>query len=85
MINTILKVTPDGSTDEEAVIVRVFTERTTMFRDDPHSVVYIMELAAESSIGAPVLAEFNNGLVYKFTPGEMAIPEMIPHDQHLQR
>ena len=44
-----------------------------------------MRIAEAGGVGAPVLAKFNNGLVYGFTAGEIINPDVIPHTDHIQR
>ena len=48
------------------------------------SVANLMRLAEAGGVGAPILAEFHNGVVYRFTPGEMLDPDVYPHDKHIQ-
>ena len=83
-INTIIKVAPDTATEDEAVIVRIYTQNSGKLREDLSSLVTVMRVAEAGGVGAPVLAEFNNGLVYKFTQGEMLDPDVHPHTPHIQ-
>ena len=45
----------------------------------------MMRIAEAGGVGAPVLATFNNGIVYGYTPGETINPDVIPHTDHIQR
>ena len=83
-VNVVIKVLPQNGGDEDAVLVRVYTAMSSLLREDMNSLVPFMRLAAAGGMGAEVLAEFNNGVVYRFTPGEMILPEIHPHDQHIQ-
>ena len=81
--NTIIKVSPRDGSDEDAVIVRIHTVGSGLVREDLGSLATVMRVVADGGEGPPVLAEFNNGLVYGFTPGDMAYPEIYPHTGHI--
>ena len=84
-INTILKVSPDDSTDEDdAVIVRIFTSKSTMLRKNTESMVAIMRVVGEQGGGAKVVGVFNNGVIYQYTTGVPPNPDVHPHDRAMQ-
>ena len=83
-VNYIVKVYPAVGDSDDAVIVRIQTPMSGRLREDPSSLVTVMRVAEAGGVGAPVLAEFNNGLVYEYTVGEMLDPEIHPHDKHIQ-
>ena len=83
-INAIVKVWPKSGGDKDAVIVKVLSPNSRI-REDPKSQVTVMRVAHAGGVGAEVLAEFNNGFIYAFTPGEMLLPDIQPHNSHIQR
>ena len=70
--------------DEGAVIVRVISDKSVI-REDPDTLVTVMRIGEAGGVGAPLLAQFNNGLVYGFIEGDMLNPDVIPHTDHIQR
>ena len=70
--------------DDGAVIVRIVSDKSCI-REDPSTLVTVMRIAEAGGVGAPVLAKFNNGIVYGYTSGEMINPDVIPHTDHIQR
>ena len=42
--------------------------------------LYCMRAAAEAGCGAEVLASFTNGVVYRFTPGEVLDPSKYDNE-----
>ena len=83
-MNAVVKVTHVGHGDVDAVIVRIHTALSGLLRQDLGSLATVMGVVAAGGVGAPLLAEFNNGLVYGFTPGEMLNPDIHTLDQHIQ-
>ena len=70
--------------DSTALVLKIFGGGLRV-REDPSSFVTVMRVAAAGGIGAHVHAEFNNGVVYDFTPGDTCNPDVIPHNEHLRR
>ena len=70
----------DDTKDEDAVIVRIYTENTKDLVDTG-MMIYTMRAAAEAGCGAEVLASFTNGLVYRFTPGETINPTKYDREE----
>ena len=83
-INAVLKVMPRSGTDEDAVVVKVFCPATKV-RPRWDTLEIVMRIAEAGGVGAKVLATFNNGIVYTFTPGDITDPDVIPHDAHIRR
>ena len=84
LIIRIIKVFTTDGEDEDALIVRIHTQKSSLLRENLSSYVTVMRLAAAGGVSAPVLAEFNNGLVYTFTQGVMVLHELQPQNAHIQ-
>ena len=76
---------PISGDDTEAVIVRMYTEKSHTMNVDIGSLGAVMKLAAAGGVATLVLAEFNNGIVYEYTTGEPLDPDKYVHNQHIQR
>ena len=81
-INAIVKLWPKDGGDKDAVLVRVMGPHFRI-REDGSSMATVMRVAEAGGVGAPVLAEFTNGVVYGFTVGDMIVPDVIKHDDHI--
>ena len=82
-VNCMMKVSK-GDDDNDAVIVRIQC-RNSLIREDPSTLAIVMRVAEAGGVGAPVLASFNNGLVYGYAVGEIINPDVIPHTDHILR
>lgn len=55
---------------EDAIIVKVTRERGS---HDQSQELYAMQAACLADCGATVYASFNNGIIYGYTPGDVAV------------
>ena len=83
-ISALLKVWSASEGEKTALILKIFG-RNFVIREDRDSMCTIMRVAAAGGIGAHVHAEFNNGLVYDYLPGELCNPDVYPHDGRILR
>ena len=83
-MSALLKIWSATEGESTALVLKTFG-RNFILRADRNSFVTVMRVAAAGGVGAHVHAEFNNGVVYDFTPGDICDPDVMPHDEHLRR
>ncbi|KAK0507724.1 hypothetical protein JMJ35_009613 [Cladonia borealis] len=76
IMNTLLKLTKqepkcsERENDKEAVLLRAYGKDSDILVDREMEIT-THELLAEKGLAAPLLARFENGLLYKFSPGQV--------------
>ena len=83
-VNAVLKVWSAEKGEKTALILKIFS-KDFVIREDRDSMCTIMRVAAAGGVGAHVHAEFNNGLVYDYTHGDVCNPDVFPHDERMRR
>ncbi|KAK0841834.1 hypothetical protein LTS02_016696 [Friedmanniomyces endolithicus] len=80
--NTLIKATKkrpgrtESEVDEEAVLIRAYGEGTAVLIDRERE-LRAHSLLASVGLAPPLLAKFDNGIMYRFIRGSVCTPEML--------
>ena len=80
-MNSVYKIY-NKNNPEEAIVVRVFTSGTEVIKDGAKTQILGMRIAEAGGCGTEVIASFDNGIIYEFTPGETLTPEKYDSNEH---
>ena len=80
-LNSVFKVW-NQSDQSDPIVVRVFTTGTDTIQDAAKTQLLGMRIAEAGGCGAEVIASFENGIIYEFTPGETLTPEKYDSNEH---
>ena len=77
-LNSVFKVwhksDPDG---DDVFVIRVFTDNTSYLMVTTQTQVVCMRAAHAGGCGQEVMASFTNGIIYRFSHGELLNPAVI--------